>query len=186
MKTLLLLALSALLAVAVLAHRAPDLGAIKTTVKGAEKAGGEDIASQLEQAVIKQSAQLEFTEGQINHYLATKLRFSQQRRSAWLGKLDRVLVDFEGDLCRLHLCWLVCGHPAVARVDLRLERRAKDFRIEIIGGAYGLLEVPRGALTVLDPALRELALATDAELKALFKTPKIRFTQDKLVVDPRF
>ena len=186
LQTSLLLALSALLAATLLAYRAPDLAAINTNAKGPEKARSEDLASQLEQAVIKQSSPLEFSEGQLNHFFAAKLRGSQKGRSAWLGKFDRVLLDLDADVCHLHLCWSIAGHPVVARVDLRLERRERKFHIEVLGGAYGKLQVPRGALTPLLPALRELAQACEPELKALFKIPKIHIVKDKLMLDPRF
>ncbi len=184
--TFLLVSLSALLAATLLVHRAPNLTAIQTSAQGTEKGGSEDIVSQIEQAVIKQSDPLEFTEGQLNRYLAHKLHGSQHGRSAWWGSFDRVLVDLEANLCQLHLCWTIAGHPTIARVDLRIERREHDFHIQILGGAYGQLQVPRGALTPLVPALRELANAADPELKALFKIPKIRLTKDKLQLDPRF
>lgn len=177
----LLVPLSALAAAAVLSHQAPDLSAIQTVVEPKETPIA-DLPSLLEQTAIKQSGQIEIGEGELNDYLARRLKPKPSR----LGKLERVLVDLQDGRCRVNLCWIVAGHRTVAAVDLGIQRTDKEFRVEVLSGALGRLEVPRGFLTPLIPALQQVAQACKPEIDALFKLPHIRLAKDKLLLNPKF
>lgn len=181
----LLIALSALSAGAVLCHQTPDLSGV-SLVPAPKTRPLNDLPNQLQQTALKQSSVLEISEGQINDYLVRRLRTQPSGVTARIAAFDRVLVEMNEGMVRLHLCWNVLGHMLVARVDLTLRRTKEDFTVEILRGAYGRLEVPRAMLTPLIPALRELASACKPEIQALFKLPQIRLAKDKVVLNPRF
>ena len=181
----LLIPLSALAAAAVLSHQTPDLSAIQTVVEPKETPIV-DLASLLEQTAIKQSGQLEIGEGELNDYLARRLKAKPKGKSASFAQLERVLVDLEEGRGRVNFCWKVGGHRIVAAVDLGILRTAKDFRVEVLHGAYGRLEVARGFLTPLIPAMMQVAQACKPEIAALFKLPHIRAAKEKLILNPKF
>ena len=177
--------LSAFAAAALLCHRTPDLSSIKTSLQPKETAL-HDLASFLEQTAIKQSGPVEISEGELNDYLLRRFRGYQIGLTRSMAHLDRVLVDLEEGKARVNLCWTVLGHATVARVDFAVQRTKQDFAVEVLGGAYGVLEAKRGWLMPLTPALEEVARACKPEIDALFKLPNIRIAQDKLVLDPKF
>ena len=86
----------------------------------------------------------------------------------------------------MNICLKVRGHRSVAAVDLGILRTAKDCRVEVLHGAYGRLEVARGFLTPLIPAMMQVAQACKPEIAALFKLPHIRAAKDKLILNPKF
>jgi hypothetical protein len=182
----LLIVLSALFAAALVAFRLPDLTDVNVIAVPNEKVLGDDWASQMEQSTIKQANTLEYSEAQLNAYLAVKLRGRVKTSNTHLDKFDRLLVDLEPGLCTVHFCHNLWGHTFVATVVISIERQAKTFRVEILRGAYGRLAVPRGLLLPLIPALNDLAQGFEPEIKALFKMPKIHLNKNKLSLDPRF
>lgn len=181
----LLLALSALGAGAVLCHQTPDLSGV-ALMPGPKEAPLRDLPDQLEQTAIKQSAPLEISEGELNDYLARRLRGTPNGMSRRFASFDRVLIELSEGVARVHLCWNVMGHQEVARVDVSIQRTDRDFTVQLLQGAYGRLEVPRAMLTPLIPALNELARACRPEIQALFKLPHIKLTKDKVVLNPKF
>jgi hypothetical protein len=71
-------------------------------------------------------------------------------------------------------------------VDLAISHDDKTHHVELLRGAYGHLQMPRGMMRPLDPALRSVAEVLDPEIRALFQMTKITIAKDKLVLDPRF
>ena len=181
----LLLALSALAAGAVLCHQTPDLSGV-ALLPGPKEPPLNDLPGQLEQTAIKQASSIEISEGELNDYLVRRLRAQPSGLTGKFASFDRVLVELNEDVVRLHLCWNVLGHQTVARVDLSVLRTKQDFTVEVLHGAYGRLEVTRAMLMPLIPALNELARACRPELDALFKLPHIHLTKDKVVLNPKF
>lgn len=181
----LLVPLSAFAGAALLCHRTPDLSGVRTTLDAKETAF-HDLASVLEQTAIKQAGQMEVSESELNDYLLRTLRAAEPGGSSSLARLDKVLIDLEERRARLHVFWMVLGHPKVVSIDFSVQRTQKDFVVEIAGGAYGRLEVGRGLLLPLTPTLEKLANACKPEIEALFKLPNIRIAKDKLVLDPKF
>lgn len=180
-----MLPLSGLAAAVVLAHRTPDLSAVQTMLKPKEQAL-HNLPSKLEETAVKQSTTLEISEGEINEYLARRFSGAQKGPSARFAKFDRLLIDLEDGICRVHLCWDVLGHRTVATVELSVSRDTDHFEIEIKKGAYGCLQVPRGLLPLLLPALEEVQHACQQEIDGLFKLPHIKLAKDKVVVDSNF
>lgn len=185
LNTALLIPLSALAAAALLSHQTPDLSSVQTVVEPKQTPVA-DLPNLLEQTALKQAAPIELTEGEINDYLARRLQAGAQGKSAGFAKLERVLLDLEEGRCRVNFCWRVGGHLTVAGVDIGIQRTPRDFKVEVLGGAYGRLRVPRGLLMPLTPAMEQLARACKPEIDALFKLPNIRIAKDKLFLNPKF
>ncbi len=185
LNSLLLVPLSALAAAAVLCHRTPDLSSVQTSLQ-AKEAAVHDLASFLEQTAIKQAGPVELSEGELNDFLLRRLHSNPGGQSGALVRWDRLLIDLEENRARVNFCWTVLGHPTVASVDVAVQRTKQDFTIEVLHGAYGSLEVSRGWLMPLTPAMEEAARACKPEIDALFKLPNIRIAKDKLILDPKF
>jgi len=154
----------------------------------AVKAGAKarDIMDDLKQAAIKGSGIVEINEGELNRHLG---RVLDARVAPSLGqwvKFERLNVDLEPEVAHITMMWDLHGHRSTATVDLKVERLEKVFRIEVVGGAYGHLAVPRGLLRPLVPALRGLSEALHEEIQALFQMNEVTFAQNKLVLDPRY
>ena len=182
---LLLIAFSALAGAAWVAHRPVKLQDVvsEPPPKGAKS---RDAMDELRQAAIKRSAILEISEADLNRHLAAVLAAEvREPASRWI-KFDRVSLDLEPDIAHLTLAWDIGTHRSTATVDFRVARGAKAFRVEVVGGSYGHLQVPHGLLRPLLPVLESLHLAREPDVRALFPMNQVRLAKDKLVLDPRF
>ncbi len=175
--------LSALTGAAWVAHR-PALIEPPKEQKGNAKP--RDLVDDLKQAVIKGSGLVEISEGEVNRHLARVLSAKANGTLDRWVKFERLHVALLPDLAQVTLVWDMHGHRSTATVDLRVSRLEKVFRVEVTGGAYGHLRVPRGLLRPLSPALLSLSETLHEEIQALFQMNEVRFAQDKLVLDPRF
>jgi hypothetical protein len=167
---------SALLAAALLALRCPTL---PTTVGSAALDGG--LENALEQALIKQVNPAELSEQSINATLA-----AQATPAAAGEEQPQLSCTLQEGECSLYLSWQLMGQPVVARVDLAVRREGGVFVVDVLRGAYGHLQVPRGLLMPLRPVLETLRQQHAAELAALFAIPRFRFAPGKLVLAPKF
>ncbi|MES2598472.1 MAG: hypothetical protein V4662_24265 [Verrucomicrobiota bacterium] len=175
--------LSALAGAAWVAHRPVPL---KSSEAAKPNAKPRDLVDELKQAAIKGSGTVEIGEGELNRHLGRVLTGKMAPSLGQSVKFDRLNIDFEPEVAHLTLVWKVLGHPSTATVDLKVARLEKVFRVEVVGGAYGHLTVPRGFLRPLSPALRGLSDALHDEIQALFQMNEVTFTQNKVVLDPRF
>ncbi len=180
---LLLVGLSALTGAAWVAHRAlpvPDLPPAK------QDARPRDLIDDLKQASIKGSGLLEITEADLNHHLARVLSARLQAPLEGRGQLEAVRIQMTPGQARLILAWKVLGWRSTAAVDLTIRRLDRVFRVEIVSGAYGHLEVPRGLLRPLILVLQKLADPLQPEIQALFQMNQITLNQGRVQLDPRF
>lgn len=185
LNSLLVLSLSGLTAAAVLSHETPDLSLMKLEPEASEHPS-QELIEMLGQAVVKQAALVEITEGRLNDHFARNLKPAAQGYSGRWVHFEKLLLDLEDGHCTAHLCWKVFGHREVISVQFGIKRKGNEFIVEIQRGAYGRLEVSRGFLTPALPALREVVRACKPEIDALFKLPHMRIAKDKLVLDAKF
>jgi hypothetical protein len=183
---LLLAGLSALAGAAWVAHRPAPVVEIKPLPATGRESKPRDVRDDLRQAAIKRNAILEVGEQELNRHLADVLAGPVGEPMGKWAKFERVAVDLEPDVAHLTLVWDVRGRRSTATVDVRVERQDKNFHVEVIGGSYGHLRVPRGLLRPLAPALRQLSQALETDIQALFQMNQVRVVKDKLVLDPRF
>lgn len=178
-----LVLVSALAGAAWVAHR-PE--ALPETAPAAEKGKAADLLDELRQASIKRAGIFEIKEADLNRYLTSVLsaRLGGAMRS-WMSVVD-ARADLEPGRARIILVWSLFGHQRTAGVDLVVQRVGDHFHVEMLGGALGHLELPRGLMRPLQPALRAVAEALDPEIRALFQMTQITVAKDKLVLDSRF
>ena len=177
---LLLTGFSALSAALILAHLPAALPALPS---GGGKAV--EITDALKQAAIKGSGILEISQDEINRHLHREWKPSAAPKTpSWL-QTTAPRVELTPKQCRLHLAWNLGSLERTACIDLDVQRLNQAFRIEVLGGAYGRLPVPRGLLRPLLPALSQLRANFDPEIQALFQMNDIRIAQGKVVLDPR-
>ena len=181
-----LMLLSALTAAAVLFHRADDLS--KISRKPSQALEKIDLAEGITQVVIKQSGKQLLDEGDINHFLATRLKTQQEGPLAGTVQPLEVLCDLHEASGTLYFCWKGLSYPQQfqASVDFTVGRRGPDLVMDITGGHYGRLWVPKILLSPLRPALESLAAACQPELQAFLSLPKLGIAKEKLVLDPSF
>ena len=185
LNSVLLVSLSGLTAAAILSHQTPDLSQVKVGAEATDHAAL-DLIEMLGQAVVKQAAQVEINEADLNDYLARRLKPLPHGRSGRFAQFDRLLLNLEEGHCTAHLCWKVFGHTDVISVQFSIQRKGNEFVVEIERGAYGNLQVSRGFLTPAIPALKEVVRACQPEIDAIFKLPHLRIAKDKLVLDAKF
>jgi hypothetical protein len=182
LQTLRLLVISALAGAAWVAHRPAALPQAPTT----NNAKGDDMLDMLRQSAIKRASVMEVSEAEINRHLATTVSSKVANMFGGWVTFDGARVDLEPDSARVFLVWKLQGHTRTASVDLAISRDADNYHVELLRGAYGHLEMPRGMMRPLYPSLRAVADALDPEIRALFQMTKITIAKDKLVLDPRF
>jgi hypothetical protein len=182
LQTLRLLGISLLAGATWVAHRPADLPKVAAT----NPAKVDDLIDNLRQTTIKRAAVMEISEADINRHLATTLAGKiPVMLGGWVA-FDGARLDLEPDSARLILIWKIKGYTHTASIDLAISRDNKDFRVEVMRGAYGHLHMPRGMMRPLYPSLKALAEALDPEIRALFLMNQITIARDKLVLDPRF
>lgn len=181
-KTLRLLGISLLAGAAWVAHRPADL----PKVAAPSSAKADDLHDMMRQTTIKRAAVMEVSEVEINRHLSATLSGKIPGILGGWAAFEGVRIDLEPNTARLFLIWKIHGHTQTASVDLAIHRGEKDFRVEVLRGAYGHLQMPRGMMRPLQPSLQALAEALDPEIRALFQMTQITIAKDKLVLDPRF
>jgi hypothetical protein len=180
---LLLASLSALAGAAWVAHRVPTLPDLpQARTDGRQR----DLVDDLKQASIKGAGVLEVSEADLNRQLARVLSSRMAPPLEGRVRLESVRVRLEAGRARVFLVWEVMGWRSSAAVDLAVRRLEHVFRVEVLSGAYGRLEVPRGLMRPLTPVLRSLAAALNPEIQALFQMNQITLAQGRLRLDPRF
>lgn len=180
---LLLIALSALAGAAWVAHRSVTVAPLELPKPGARQ---RDFVDDLKQAAIKRSAIFEISEAELNRHLAKVLQGRLKDPAGRWIMFERLAVELEPDIAHATLVWNARGHRSTATVDFKVQRLEETFRVEVVGGRYGHLQVPRGMLRPLAPALESLSRVLKDEIQSLFQMNQIQLAQDKLVLDPRF
>lgn len=182
LQTLRLLGISLLAGATWVAHRPADLPQVAVP----KPAKADDLIDNMRQTTIKRAAVMEISEADINRHLATTLSGKIPGMLGERVSFEGARLDLEPESARLILIWKIQGHIRTASVDLAISRDEKDFRVEVLRGAYGHLQLPRGMMRPLQPSLQALAEALDVEIRALFLMTRITIAKDKLVLDPRF
>lgn len=178
-----LLIISALAGAAWVAHRPATLPPVPAAGQAAK---ADDVLDTLHQAAIKRAAVLTLTEDEVNRHLAATVKSRVQNPFGDWAVFDGARIDLEPDVARLFLVWNIKGHLRTVSVDLAISRDASNYQVELLRGAYGHLQMPRGMMRPLYPVLSAVAEALDPEIRALFQMTKITVAKDKLVLDPRF
>jgi hypothetical protein len=179
---LLLLVLSGLAGAAWVAHR-PLVVKISAPAKEAKP---RDMMDDLRQAAIKRSALVEVSEADLNRHVASVLAAHLAEPLGKWAAFDGLVIDLEPEIAHLTFTWKIHGHLSTVTVDLSVVRQEKNFRVEVVGGSYGHLRVPRGLLRPMAPMLAAAGDALQPEIQALFQMNQVRLAKDKLVLDPRF
>lgn len=180
---ILLGALSALTGAALVAHRPADLPSPAQPKEGSRP---RDLVDELRQAAIKGSSVVEVTEDELNRHLKKVLTSrTKAPLNDWV-QWEALAFQLKPDVAQMHIAWRVADHRSTATIDFGLKRLDKVFRIEVLGGSYGHLQVPRGFLRPVMPALKSLAIVLEQEIQALFQMNQVRVADGKLVLDPRF
>lgn len=164
------------------AHRPVDLPDIRVS----NSAKTDDLMDMMRQSVIKRAAVMEISEAEINRHLATTLAGKVAAMYGGLVTFEGARIDLEQDQARLILIWKLRGYTRTASVDLAINRDENNFHVDLLRGAYGHLQMPRGMMRPLYPSLSAVADALDPEIRTLFQMTKITITKDKLLLDPRF
>lgn len=140
----------------------------------------------LHQATIKRAAVMVITEEELNRHLA--MAMTSRVKNPWgdWAVFDGARIELEEGMARLFLVWRIKGHVRTVSVDLSISRDADNYHVDILRGAYGHLDMPRGMMRPLYPILRSVADSLDPEIRALFQMTQITIAKDKLVLDPRF
>jgi hypothetical protein len=184
--SLLLLLFSALSGAAWVAHRPAEWPTLQAP--DAERKPALGVLDQISQAAIKRSAPFEISEARLNQHLSTQLKSQPALAGAasW-WRMEAPQVDLQEDRAVLRMRWhLAERHACDLTVNITLQQADGVFQIQVLDGAYGRLNVPRGMLHPAKAVLAHLAEALRPELDALFAMNKVKISEDKLQLDPRF
>jgi len=146
------------------------------------------VFDQISQASIKRSAPFEISEARLNQYLSEQVQpsLTPPHLRRWIQPATPTLALKEA-FAELRLRWTIAGlHLTDLTVHLTIHREAQTFRVEVLKGAYGRLQVPRGLLHPVKQTLAQLATTLQPEIDALFQMNQIRIAEHKLQLDPRF
>jgi hypothetical protein len=170
---------SALCAAVILAHTPAALPELPT--KGNAKAV--ELTDSLKQAAIKGTGVLEIGQDELNRHLQRELQVKPAATQAW-SQTQQPRIELLPGRCRVHLHWQLGPLNRTAAIDLAVSRLAHAYRIEVLGGAYGKLELPRALMRPLQPVLEQLRQSLQPEIAALFQMHGIEIARGKLILDP--
>ncbi len=145
-----------------------------------------DVLDELKQAAIKRSAVFEISEPDLNQHLACVLEACPRPPLERWMQFRRLAVSLQSEVLEAILVWNIGGAERTVSLRFQAIRRDSAFEVQLVGGRYGQLEVPRGLLRPLQPLLRQLGSVFAEEIGALFQMNQVRVAQGRLVLDPRF
>lgn len=145
-----------------------------------------DVLDELKQAAIKRSAVFEISEPELNQHLARVLEARARPPLERWTQFRRLAVSLRPEELEATLVWDIAGAERTVSLRFQAARQDSAFEVQLVGGSYGRLEVPRGLLRPLQPLLRQLGSVFAEEIGALFQMNQVRVAQGRLVLDPRF
>ncbi|TLD69572.1 hypothetical protein FEM03_16575 [Phragmitibacter flavus] len=179
--------MSLLAAGAIQSHRAPAWAeSLAASKDNAGPAPAPALFERIEQGLYKRNAPVVITEAELNRYLNAHLRAMSTGPLAENISIDRFYVQCQREGFEVRLLWRATNnHPATASMRFQVTRKENQFLIEPVGGSYGRMNVPRGIMAPILPALQSLATSLKSELDLAFQMNQLKFEPGKIVLDPR-
>jgi hypothetical protein len=161
-----------------------------------------DMKAVLQNAIDRNYA-VTLSEAEINQWLASTLEMRQGGVLAKDIKLEHFRVRLEQDRAELILMRTVFGKPFSVSMYFKVNKELsgreiittfnpsggrflKDYQFPQKGGRLGQLVVPQGFLHLLMPSYSKIAALYEEEIELAFtRMQRVRFEEDRLVLDPR-
>ena len=139
----------------------------------------------LENAALNHNtAPLQYTEAQVNAYLASALRSKQ----AALNKLltfERAIVNFDENVCRITAERSLFGFSIFTATSSKVTIQEGKLNATNNGGSIGRLPIHPLLMKYADPLFGDLWGALDRERKSVAKMASIEFRPQAVVLTPK-
>lgn len=139
----------------------------------------------IENAAMNQGAPpLQYTEAQVNAYLASALK-SKQAALSKLLQFERTTVRFEPNVCHIIVERSIFGFSFYTTTSTKLSLEKGALKASNNGGRIGRLSVHPLLMKYSDPIFNDLWTALDRERKAVAKMNAIEFHPQAVVLIPK-
>ena len=130
------------------------------------------------------AASLQYTEEQVNAYLINALK-SKQAALSKLFPLERVVVNFDENYCRLTLQRSLFGYSIYTAEAGNVSLQNGALAASYVGGSIGRLAIHPLAMKFAGIFFHDFWKAFDRERKAIFKMSAVEFHPQSVVVIPK-
>ncbi len=130
------------------------------------------------------SAQLRYTDEQLNQYLGYSLKSKQTALSSYLN-FERAVVSFEQDLCRLTVQRSLYGFPLSTSTYFSASIQNDGLVVKNRGGAIGRMPVHPLLMQYSGFLFSDLAAVVERERKSAAKLAAVEFQPKLVVLTPR-
>lgn len=130
------------------------------------------------------SPPLQYTEAQVNAYLASALRNKRPALSKLL-QFDRAFVSFDESVCRVTTQRSLFGLPVFTTTSSQVTLENGNLKASNNGGKIGRLRIHPLLMKYTDPLFGDLWAALDRERKAVTKMNAIEFHPQAVVLVPK-
>lgn len=127
---------------------------------------------------------LQYTEEQVNAYLAGALKSKQAALSGWLG-FERAVVGLEEKACRLTVERSLFGYSVYTSGSYDLALQNGAFIARSLGGRIGRLPIHPQLMSFAGPLFSDVLAATDRDRKSLLKLGQIDFHPQTVTITPK-
>jgi hypothetical protein len=139
----------------------------------------------LENAVLNhQTAPMQYTEAQVNAFLASSLK-SKQAALSKLLPFERAIVKFDENMCQVTAQRSLFGYSVFTTTSAKVVLQNGTLVATNLGGSIGRLPLHPVLMKYADLLFRDLWAALDRERKAVSKMGAIEFHPQAVVLTPK-
>jgi len=143
------------------------------------------ITLDLENALLNHSTvPMQYTEGQVNAYLASALKSKQAALNKYL-QFERAIVNFDENLCRITVQRSLFGLSVYTGTSSKVTLDKGAIAATNIGGSIGRLPVHPALMKYGDALFADLWGALDRERKSIAKMERIEFHPQQVILVPK-
>jgi hypothetical protein len=143
------------------------------------------ITLDVENALLNHStAPMQYTEAQVNAYLASALKSKQTALNKYL-QFERATVNFDENICRVTLQRSLFGLSVYTATASKVTLQNGAIAATNVGGAIGRLPVHPMLMKHCDVLFSDLWTALDRERKSVAKMDRIEFHPQQVVLVPK-
>ncbi len=129
-------------------------------------------------------APLQYTEEQVNAYLANTLKGKQAALTGWMS-FERAVVGFEEKVCRLTVARSLFGYSIYTSGEYDLVLQNGTIMARSLGGRIGRLPIHPQLMQFAGPLFSDVTTALDRDRKSLMKLGSVEFHPRTVTIAPK-
>lgn len=136
------------------------------------------------ESAIRKAAPLNYSDNDINAYLAYRLAGKRKALDKWFLKFERAAVVFKEGSCTIGWERSILGYPIYSRASYRVDQGAKQISLVNTGGWVGRLPIHPSVMRYADIIFKDVWAALDRERKLVIKMNSVAFHDGNVAITP--